>query len=1118
MPASRIFKLLLLTLLLSLVAFPHFSASTVLAQPEPDAFAEAQNSGKTSLITLSYSFARPKMEQGLKQYDKEFKQLVQKFEQLGFKGAAIPAIAGLDTYNIPGEPVVPFKTCRILLPYQYEVADIKVTGGQKIKLGRFFIQPGQQPVHTDSPGDAKLTAPDATIYDSTTPYPKESFLKVATQWKRGYQVLVINLHPVEYIPKTGELSYFSDLSIAVSARQTSGPLNSLFRGLPGDRELIKTVADNPQEISTYDSAARPVTATPLSAYKYLIITSNTLQSAAAPNNFQALQSHKNGRGVTTQIATVEAIYASVAGTDNQDKIRNYIRQEYLSSGIEYVLLGGDADGADEGGESGNNIVPVRGLWSDFEDCSPPNIPSDLYYACLDDTFDSNGNGIYGESTDGSGGGEVDLMAEVYVGRAPVDSEEEMRNFVRKTIAYEQASGDAYLDKIWMVGEQLDSNPTWGGDYKDEIKSTPCSACGYSTSGVPNNCTKNSLYDRDYAGNNWPKSELINIINSDVHIINHLGHSNVGYVMKMVNADIDAFANSKYFFGYSQGCYAGAFDNRDNYCKFLNYDCAAEHMVTGAHGAFAFIANSRYGWYSPGGTCGPSQYFDRQFWDAVYGEGITNIGRANQDSKEDNIGQISSLRYVYYELTLFGDPETQLWPCSGTPPPPLGYTESLVSHEFIGAGVAQGWYADDYSWQYSLPFAFRFYDNVYDTVWVCSNGFLDFTNSGYSWANSSSALTTRAMIAPLWDDLRTDGTGEDIYIHQPDADSVCIRWKGHLYNNGAPVNLETILYRDGRIKFNYGDGNTDLTPTVGISRGDSSNYDLSTYNDNSILTNVSSNLFTPLGGGNSDEIGVWRGSTRYFYLDTNGDGKYTNPATERFGTFLTATQANDRPVAGDWDGDGSDEIGVWRGSTRYFYLDTNGDGKYTNPATERFGTFLTSYVSGDMPVAGDWDGDGSDEIGIWRSSTRYFYLDTNGDGKYTNPATERFGPFLNTIDSSDRPVAGDWDGDGSDEIGVWRGATRYFYLDTNSDGKYTNPATERFGPFLSATQANDRPVAGDWDGDGSDEIGVWRGSTRYFYLDTNGDGKYTSAATERFGPFLSATQANDMPVAGDWDGL
>ncbi len=272
------------------------------------------------------------------------------------------------------------------------------------------------------------------------------------------------------------------------------------------------------------------------------------------------------------------------------------------------------------------------------------------------------------------------------------------------------------------------------------------------------------------------------------------------------------------------------------------------------------------------------------------------------------------------------------------------------------------------------------------------------------------------------------------------------------------------------------------------------------------------------GISKDEIGVWRGSTRYFYLDTNGDGKYTNPATERFGTFLTATQANDRPVAGDWDGDGSDEIGVWRGSTRYFYLDTNGDGKYTNPATERFGTFLTSYVSGDMPVAGDWDGDGSDEIGVWRSSTRYFYLDTNGDGKYTNPATERFGPFLSATQANDRPVAGDWDNDGVDEIGVWRGSTRYFYLDTNGDGKYTNPATERFGPFLSATQANDRPVAGDWDGDGVDEIGVWRGSTRYFYLDTNGDGKYTNPATERFGTFLTSYVNGDMPVAGDWDGL
>ncbi len=213
----------------------------------------------------------------------------------------------------------------------------------------------------------------------------------------------------------------------------------------------------------------------------------------------------------------------------------------------------------------------------------------------------------------------------------------------------------------------------------------------------------------------------------------------------------------------------------------------------------------------------------------------------------------------------------------------------------------------------------------------------------------------------------------------------------------------------------------------------------------------------------------------------------------------------------------DEVGVWRGSARYFYIDKNGNGAYNGTATERLGTFLSSYVSGDAPVAGDWDNDGIGEIGVWRKSTRYFYIDKNGNGVYNGTATERLGPFLSTSDPSDRPVAGDWDNDGIDEIGIWRGATRYFFLDKNGNGVYNGTATERLGPFLSSYVSGDAPVAGDWDRDGIDEVGVWRKSTRYFYLDKDGNGIY-AGTSERLGPFLSTNDSTDAPVAGNWDGL
>jgi len=161
-----------------------------------------------------------------------------------------------------------------------------------------------------------------------------------------------------------------------------------------------------------------------------------------------------------------------------------------------------------------------------------------------------------------------------------------------------------------------------------------------------------LYDREWPGNDWPKSEIMGIINDNVLILNHDGHAYYGYNLKMDNSDVYDLANDKFCFIYSHGCMSGGFDNPDG------YDCIAEHFtVKTENAAFAVIMNARYGWFWSYSTDGDSQRFNREFWDAVFDEDMPQIGRANQDSKEDNLHIIgrSCIRWCYYQLNLFGDP-------------------------------------------------------------------------------------------------------------------------------------------------------------------------------------------------------------------------------------------------------------------------------------------------------------------------------------------------------------------------------------------------------------------------------------------------------------------------------
>ena len=626
-------------------------------------------------------------------------------------------IPGLDSFAAPGMPVLPYKMAKILVPYGDEIQEIKVTPGDKTYLGKVLIEPGQMPSPIDrlpnSTIEEEFTPPNESIYNSSDPYPHKAYSVIGVQDKCGYKILCLNLYPLMYIPKTRDVYYFDSFDVELVTAPVVTLERGLFRGSPQDKMAVIGLVDNPELTTTYKLDFVPVGSSLLlgdEQYDYVIITSRGLNETSGnlsinepgPYNFTTLANWKESRNLTTQwtnlstaIVTVEDIYDAYfyTGADEQDLIRNFIRDVYLNNNVTFVLLGGDADGSRVGGETWDNTVPARYLWAenfDINSCCGcgcgcyvcPGIPSDLYYACLNGTFDGNENGFYGEPVD-----YVDLLAEVYVGRAPVDNAEELSNFVKKTISYESLDlNDPYLTSLWMVGEYLALGDVtyWGGNFTDEIlKEFP-----------PNVFYNRTLYDRDYQGDcgcnydskNWPKYALIDVLNRNIHTLNHVGRNNfcdeVTHVMKMGYNNADSLFNDKFFFGYSQCGYAGSFDNRNSE-MYLPVDCVLEHFVTAPCGAFAFIGNSRAGWVSNTIAGSPSQKYNQKFWEAMFDDtyiegnyngkseydGFKHIGVVNQLSKEYYASDVSSesasaeyyyyhpMRYCYYGLNLLGDPET-----------------------------------------------------------------------------------------------------------------------------------------------------------------------------------------------------------------------------------------------------------------------------------------------------------------------------------------------------------------------------------------------------------------------------------------------------------------------------
>jgi hypothetical protein len=221
-------------------------------------------------------------------------------------------------------------------------------------------------------------------------------------------------------------------------------------------------------------------------------------------------------------------------------------------------------------------------------------------------------------------------------------------------------------------------------------------------------------------------------------------------------------------------------------------------------------------------------------------------------------------------------------------------------------------------------------------------------------------------------------------------------------------------------------------------------------------------------------GAWRVS--------NANAEQLSTSARVFASYRWG-RAGDLPVVGDWDGDGTQTVGVVRPSAARdsnHLLLRNSDGSVLD---------LWYGRNGDRLVVGDWDANGTwtpaaVRAGVW--SIR----NTNSTGPADTTVT--FGG------AGDNYLAGDWDGDGDFTPGVQRKGT--FWL-RNTGGSGPSEIRVRFG------RPTDAGFAGDWNGNGTWTPGILRAGSRWYLKDS-----FTGGAAK----LAFKKQTPGRPVAGDWD--
>ncbi len=233
----------------------------------------------------------------------------------------------------------------------------------------------------------------------------------------------------------------------------------------------------------------------------------------------------------------------------------------------------------------------------------------------------------------------------------------------------------------------------------------------------------------------------------------------------------------------------------------------------------------------------------------------------------------------------------------------------------------------------------------------------------------------------------------------------------------------------------------------------------------------------------------------------------------------------RLLAGDFNGDGLDELAIFLDG--FWFIDLDGNRQWDD-----FDLWVKLGDTGDQPVVGDWDGDGKADIGVfgipWENDRElaeyefglpdaenhrigqykhiptvnagYYYVKAHKDGVLRRDIIDHVFEFGRPGDIA---VAGDWNGDGVSSIGVFNNGK--WTIDYDGDGKFTSADKQ----FVFG-QKGDIPVVGKWDNSDVSKIGVYRNGD--WYLDQSGNGVMDQTVLH-----VRKGAPGDQPVVGDFDG-
>jgi len=566
---------------------------------------------------------------------------------LGISGRwSTVSMNGFQLEGEPGAPLLPSSPEVFILPSGAMNVEFSVIPVERSRIGsgNLNIIPARDLRPLNMSGTPSVPVPDPAVYSLTEPWPASPMIWHHTGNLSGFTVASCLLQPWEYVPATGELSLVTELLVTVTWEDGASAVLSGPQ-LEAARIRVAALAGSDPEDMVY----QPVSALWGDA-EYLIVCDSGFTDVLQP--FADLQQN---RGRTVEMATIQYVLSSFAGTDDADRLRNFIRDRFQNHGTVYVLLAGD-----------ETLIPVRLIETECEGYHD-FAPVDLYFADLDGTWDGNGDGNYGQPDDS-----LDLYADVILARALFADTVDASVFVQKNLSYQtNQTPESWPSRAVLCGAVL---------FRD-IGYTAAKGADSIAAAIPLDWDITKAYEMlDGDG----IDTHIAIISSGTGWNYYGGHGTemgtfwsrapMGMMTNWIVTD-SLENGSRTGIHTSIGCHPGA---------YIGVECNAEALLHKPDGGgVAVMFNTSYGWEGHWPSLGPSEWMCIDLARQVFREQSPSLGLAFTIAKDLRVPQMhggySRTLQSLLSWSAFMDPALAVRSAQGDhPQPPVPLT---ISHPY-----------------------------------------------------------------------------------------------------------------------------------------------------------------------------------------------------------------------------------------------------------------------------------------------------------------------------------------------------------------------------------------------------------------------------------------------------